>query len=343
MKSKVICLNKDRNVSLTVYLQETEGEFAFSKRPAVLILPGGGYAMCSDREADPVAMAYLKAGYQAFVLRYTVGKTVNWPDPLNDYEQAIELIKENAKEWGVSVEKIAVVGFSAGGHLAACAATMAKNRPTAAVLVYPAILTEIAGILSITEMPAPIDHIDNKTPPCFIAAARDDAVVAIKHSLTFQLALAEKGIGFEGHTYSFGGHGFSTAEDWVRVSSVSERVENWVDDSIGWLGEVMGRLTHNGFTDPNPASLGNGDIGETLSVVCTLSHIRKQGDDVKIILKPLFDGISVVAAARGYNEENLVKAIGNTTVRELLEVVGISEEKIADIDASLRQIRNKVG
>ena len=58
MKSKVICLNKDGNVSLTVYLQETEGEFAFSKRPAVLILPGGGYAMCSDREADPVAMAY---------------------------------------------------------------------------------------------------------------------------------------------------------------------------------------------------------------------------------------------------------------------------------------------
>ena len=342
MKSKVICLNEERNVSLTAYLQDTEGEFAFSERPAVLVLPGGGYAMCSDREADPVAMAYSKAGYQAFILRYTVGKTVNWPDPLNDYEQAMELIKENAKEWHVATEKIAVVGFSAGGHLAACAATMSKNRPAAAILVYPAILTEIAGVLSITEMPAPIECIDGKTPPCFMVAARDDSVVAIKHSLMFQLALAEKGIGFEGHTYSFGGHGFSTADEWVRVSSVSERVENWVDDSIGWLGEVMGKLTHNGFTDPNPASRGTGDLSETLSVTCTLSHLRKQGEDVKELLKPLFDGISAIASARGFNEENLMQAIGNTTVRELMEVAGISGDTIANIDASLRQIKNKV-
>ena len=77
MKSQVIWLNKERNVSLTAYLQDAGGEFIFDKRPAIIILPGGGYAMCSDREADPVAMAYLKAGYQAFVLRYTVGKVVN--------------------------------------------------------------------------------------------------------------------------------------------------------------------------------------------------------------------------------------------------------------------------
>ena len=71
MKAEKIILNKERDVSLTAYLQDVEGEFGFAKRPAMLVIPGGGYAMCSDREADPVAMAYAKAGYQTFILRYT--------------------------------------------------------------------------------------------------------------------------------------------------------------------------------------------------------------------------------------------------------------------------------
>ena len=69
MKTETIVLNEERNVTLTAYIQETEGEFGFSKRPAIMVLPGGGYAMCSDREADAVAVAYLKAGYQAFILK----------------------------------------------------------------------------------------------------------------------------------------------------------------------------------------------------------------------------------------------------------------------------------
>ena len=69
MKTETIVLNEERNVTLTAYIQETEGEFGFSKRPAIMVLPGGGYAMCSDREADAVAVAYLKSGYQAFILR----------------------------------------------------------------------------------------------------------------------------------------------------------------------------------------------------------------------------------------------------------------------------------
>ena len=69
MKAETIILNEERNVTLTAYLQEVDGEFGFSKRPAMLVIPGGGYAMCSDREADPVATAYLKAGY-SFVVIY---------------------------------------------------------------------------------------------------------------------------------------------------------------------------------------------------------------------------------------------------------------------------------
>ena len=143
MKAQEIILCEERNVTLTAYIQEVDGEFGFSKRPAMLVIPGGGYAMCSDREADHVAAAYLKAGYQAFVLRYTCTPKGKWPLPLEDYEQAMALIEERADEWHLDKTKIAVVGFSAGGHLAACAATVAEHKPAAAVLVYPAILKDI--------------------------------------------------------------------------------------------------------------------------------------------------------------------------------------------------------
>lgn len=90
MDVEKIVLNGERNVTLTAYTQPVEGEFNhISKRPAVLILPGGGYSMCSDREADPVAFPYLEAGYQAFILRYSVGEDSVWPNPLDDYEQAM--------------------------------------------------------------------------------------------------------------------------------------------------------------------------------------------------------------------------------------------------------------
>ena len=96
MKTQEMVLHESRNVTLTAYVQEVDGEFGFSKLPAILVLPGGRYAMCSDREADPVASAYLKAGYQAFVLRYTVKDKGGWPQPLEDYEQAMALIEQNA-------------------------------------------------------------------------------------------------------------------------------------------------------------------------------------------------------------------------------------------------------
>ena len=90
-------LSEERKVTLTCYLEETKGEFgAVDQRPAVLILPGGGYHFCSDREADPVAFPYLRAGYHAFILRYSLNDQAVWPRPLEDYEEAMSLIRANA-------------------------------------------------------------------------------------------------------------------------------------------------------------------------------------------------------------------------------------------------------
>ena len=108
MDSQVFILNEKRNVTLTAYLQDDSQEFwRAKKRPAVVIFPGGAYAYCSDREADPVAQEYLRAGYHAFVLRYSVGwENAVWPNPLEDYDQAMELIAAHAKELIIRVPTI---------------------------------------------------------------------------------------------------------------------------------------------------------------------------------------------------------------------------------------------
>ena len=341
MKMETIVLCEERNVTLTAYLQDVGGEFGFKNRPAMLVLPGGGYAMCSDREADPVAMAYLQAGYQVFILRYTVTSKGKWPCPLEDYEQAMALIIENADPWHLDPERIAVIGFSAGGHLAACAATMAAHKPRAAVLLYPAILKDIVDMCQ-PGMPYPHEHVTPQTAPCFIAAARDDRTVAIRNSLMFELALAEKGVAFESHIYAYGGHGFSTGEDWINMGSVCPRLPRWVPDSIEWLGETMGRLTPKGFTEPENKGAMNADFAPILSVECTISHLNRQSEAAKTVLAPMFAGIEAVAKARGFSVEGLTAAIGNNTAREIMELVQLPQDVISQIDTVLHGMVNEV-
>ena len=253
MKTEVITLNKERNITLTALLQDVRGEYGFSERPAMLVIPGGAYVGCSDREAEPVALEYARAGYQVFVLRYTTGENCAWPLPLEDYEAAMELILQNAEAWHVSKERIAVVGFSAGGHLAACAATMAKHRPAAAVLVYPVIIPEQKVLPTIMRngnplLPKPNEQVDGKTCPCFFASACDDSTVPIRNTLVMAEALDAHGIPFECHIYSAGGHGFSLAVPHIFRGSACARTKNWVADSIGWLNEQLGTLTQDGFS-----------------------------------------------------------------------------------------------
>lgn len=341
MKSEVIVLNEERDVTLTAYIQDVKGEFGFDKRPAMLVLPGGGYAMCSDREADPVALTYLQAGYQAFILRYTTNRKGKWPMPLEDYEQAMEIIKDRSEEWGIDKDKIAVSGFSAGGHLAAVAATQAKNRPAAAVLVYPAILKDIVDMCQ-PDMPYPYQHVTHETCPCFLVACRDDKTVDITNTLKMELALAENNIPFESHIYSFGGHGFSTGEDWIVTNGVSDRVPEWTKDSVGWLKEILGKLTYHGFEEPEQRVSLNADFAPVLSVACSLGHIRKQSEEVRNLLKPMYDGMEMVAKARGYQLEGLYAVLNKNTVSEIMEMLQVPMKTVKEIDTVLHGMINEL-
>lgn len=242
MITEIITLNEERNVTLTAFLQKVGGEFPnITKRPAILVLPGGGYSMCSEREADPVALTYLQAGFQAFVLRYSVKEHAVWPNPLNDYEQAIELIRSKAEEWNLYPDKVAVIGFSAGGHLAAAAATLAKIKPNAVILGYPVTEGETARGCEATA-PDLVSAVDRKTSPCFLFATRTDNLVPISNTINFTAALAKCGVSFESHIYAYGPHGFSTGNSSVMMpgTNICGRAASWVADSIGWLKDVLG-------------------------------------------------------------------------------------------------------
>lgn len=235
-------LTDDPDVTLTTYISDISEEMKYANtKPAVLVFPGGAYKFCSDREAEPIALAYLAKGFNAFVLRYSLNDKAAFPTPLNDAEKALRFIRDKADEFHTYPDKIAVCGFSAGGHLAAAVSTMSEEKPNACILGYPCILDSTSPILA-----KPVESLDRyvtpNTPPTFIFAARDDGCVPIKNSLRYADKLDENGVGFELHIFSHGDHGFSLATDtvcdkhWLKICKQNSY---WLDRSAEWLKEIF--------------------------------------------------------------------------------------------------------
>ena len=334
-----VLLNQQRNVSLVTMIQDVTNELNVGKRPGIVVLPGGGYSMCSDREAEVVAYPYLAAGYHAFVLRYSVGEHRHWPNPLSDWDQAMEYILEHAGEWGLDPNKIAVIGFSAGGHLAASAATMAKNRPNAAILGYAALCQDVAEACQPgMGAPSPIDHVDRRTPPCFLFAARDDEIVSMENPLEFMRKLDRFDITFECHIYPFGGHGFSTAEPQL-VDSVCRRAHNWVSDSIGFLEDVFGVLTPKGLQEPVCPGKVNGNYEPTLSTECTYGYVKSCPQGVAAIAPVIETMDRVISSA--YGDSALANMVfGKFKLGTILGFLNKTPEEIKEIDKLLRTVKN---
>ena len=227
------------DVSLTVYHPQNSPEMPnMVHRASVLVIPGGGYHMCSDREAEPIALGFLEKGYAAYVLRYSVEEAAQWPNPLRDAKTALTYIRAHAKEWDIDPNRIAAIGFSAGGHLAAALATLSEERPNALILGYPCILEEM-GCIHEFGAPSLDTAVTAQTPPTFIFAASDDTIVPIRHSLRFAAALDRSGVPFEMHIYARGGHGFSLATPVVCATASAldycGECSDWLDQCTRWL------------------------------------------------------------------------------------------------------------
>ncbi len=330
MQTEYIVLSEERNVSLTVYIQPAGGEFGgVAARPAVVVIPGGGYHFCSDREADPVAFPYLKAGYQVFILRYSLNEHAEWPRPLEDYEETIGLIRSRAAEWNVAPDRIAVIGFSAGGHLAACAATMSRNRPNAAILGYPVIDGGCVHdyLPSAPDVPSAVD---GKTCPCFVFATRTDNLVPVSNAVHMVDALCAQGIAFESHIYANGPHGLSTGDPSINDQAFSGRYAAWVEDSIAWLADVMGGIQSTGLTEPAFGPKINGNREKTLNLDCTMKYLLAHPG-----------GKALLAEKLPRAEDTLPPAAADViTLRDCLKYARMDSKTVKAIEQALLAIDN---
>lgn len=247
------CVSNVTVPTLTVYKPKKQS----AQKSAVIICPGGGYGVLAvGHEGADVAKALNDMGVTAFVLKYRLpnddimqDKTIG---PLQDVQRAFQLVRERAAEWNIDTSKIGVMGFSAGGHLAATASTQYKRevienpkhtsfRPDFSILIYPVISFSDAlthrgsreNLIGKNASPDLVSQYSNEvlvtsdTPKAFLVHSADDGAVPVENSIVYYQALLKNKIYGEMHLYPLGGHGYgmnnpTTADKWM------DNLKNWM-------------------------------------------------------------------------------------------------------------------
>jgi len=239
--------------TITAYLPNPK----IANGTAVLICPGGGYTyLVVNMEGRDIALELNKKGIAAFVLKYRLPSPqimVNTEiGPLQDAQQAMKLIRENAVKWNLNPSKVGIMGFSAGGHLAATASVMFERklienklntnlRPDFSVLVYPVIsftdslahvgsktklIGEQASAEKINAYSAEL-QVKANCPPAFLVHSSNDKVVPVANSINYYQALQKKGIKAELHIYQAGGHGYGLNNPTTK--------DKWIESCYNWM------------------------------------------------------------------------------------------------------------
>ncbi len=229
-----------------------------STNSAIIVCPGGGYGgLAITYEGYDVAKWLNTLGIDGYVLKYRLGSHgYHHPIELGDVQRAIRTARSNAADWHIDPNRIGVLGFSAGGHLAATAVThfddgdpnaadpidKVSSRPNLGILVYPVItFTEPythggsrTNLIGNNPDPALIDLLSNekqvtpKTPPCFLVHGADDQAVPVENSINFALACRKNGVPFELHIFEHGSHGFGLGQN-------DPALKSWPTDAAHWL------------------------------------------------------------------------------------------------------------
>lgn len=260
-------LTEDKDVYLDTYVPDKTDGYTGK---AILVIPGGGYGcVCSDREGEPIALAFLKYGFSAFVLHYSVGKTNNYPKQLVEASLAVKHIKDNADKYGINPEEVFAVGFSAGGHLAGSLGILwnkpeiqkqldmpyGYNKPKGVMLIYPVVSAEEFGhkgsFVNLTGTDKPtreqIDmlslekNVDAESAPAFIVHTTTDDCVNVKNSLVLGEAYANAKKKFEMHIYPDAPHGFALGNQITKCGYEKFQdasIAKWVEHAAEWTENV---------------------------------------------------------------------------------------------------------
>lgn len=229
--------------NLRVYMHDDNAQ-----RPAMVVVPGGGYCMVVHTEGEIVAEEFFKRGMNVFVLTYTTDITTSAPlkmQPSSDLSRAIRHIRSNYKKYNIIPEKLTVCGFSAGAHVCGTLAVHyedivdvkynVSNRPDAVILCYPVIttgpLTHEYSVISLLGRDASEEEllyfslekqVSDKTPPVFLWQTVEDDLVPVENSMMMAQALKEKGIPYAYYAFPHGRHGLSAANDKMRKGDFGE-------------------------------------------------------------------------------------------------------------------------
>lgn len=262
IKEQIIFVNGGVRISSVIVPTLIQFTPAKPTGMSVIICPGGGYArLAIDHEGVEVAKAFNQQGITAFVLKYRlpndtimIDKTIG---PLQDAQQAIRIVRKQAIAWGLNPNKIGIMGFSAGGHLASTAAThfnfsadasikdTISVRPDFAILLYPVISfddsiahkgskAKLVGMNPSPEMTKLYSNelqVTKNTPPSFLVHAGDDGTVPVENSIRYYQACIKNKVPVEMHLYPKGGHGFG-----MNNKTTSEK---WFDNLLSWLNTLQ--------------------------------------------------------------------------------------------------------
>ena len=229
---------------------------------AVVVCPGGGYGGLAEHEGKPVAQWLNTVGVTGFVLKYRLGPKYHHPVELGDVLRAIRYVRFHAMDWKLDPQRVGVLGFSAGGHLASTAMTHFDNgdpsatdpidklasRPDFGILIYPVITLEgpnaHAGsrknLLGDNPSPELVEllssqkQVTDRTPPCFLVHSSDDGAVPFKNSLLFADALHAHHVPVELHVFDHGGHGFGLGPKDPVLREWPNLCARWMEFH-GWL------------------------------------------------------------------------------------------------------------
>jgi acetyl esterase/lipase len=226
--------------------------------PAIVVCPGGGYGGLAAHEAEPIAQWLNTLGVTGVVLKYRLGPRYQHPAPLDDARRALRTVRARAGEWKIDPKRVGILGFSAGGHLAATASTQfdagdpaaadpvdrMSSRPDVSVLVYPVItMTDphthagsrrnlLGGSPNTQQVEAMSaeKRVTKETPPAFIFHTADDQPVPVENAILYASALRKHGVPFELHVYETGRHG-------VGLATNDPILRTWPGRCADWLGK----------------------------------------------------------------------------------------------------------